>query len=110
MGKREEITDLVSDEGIKDIKVGTILKYQLDGTNINIKVTRKDTKAMRIWGEHIDTYDVDNIQSHYGHNLDVTGSLPFCSDCEIIITEASTIKGTQKHADRVKESRKPQIK
>lgn len=102
MGKKEEITDVISEKGIKEIKVGTILKFDYEGSPIHIKVTKKDTKNMRIWGEHIKLYDMDTGMSHYGHNIDTTNEngMVYCSDCEVFIDQEATEAGEQKMLDR----------
>jgi hypothetical protein len=48
MGKKEEITDVISDKGIRELKVGTVLKFDYEGSPFISKVTRKDTKNLRI--------------------------------------------------------------
>lgn len=101
MGKREEITDVISDKGIREIKVGTILKFNYEGSPIYIKVTRKDTKNLRMWGEHITLYDMDAGMSHYGHDVDATNTDHiFCKDCQVEINQGSTEDGEVKAAER----------
>jgi hypothetical protein len=104
MGKKEEITDVISDKGIRELKVGTVLKFDYEGSPIYIKVTRKDTKNLRIWGEHLTLYDMDSGMSHYGHDVDVTNmDRVFCNDCQVEISQVANEDGEVKAAERAAE-------
>ncbi len=100
--KREEITDLVSDKGIRELKVGQVLKFQ----TATIRITKIDKKNMRIWGEHVALVDQNKSFGHYGHIIDTTEEAqrehgaPYCTECEVAINEAPTVKGKQKVAER----------
>lgn len=100
--KREEITDLVSDKGIQELKVGQVLKFQ----TATIKITKIDRKNMRIWGEHVALVDQKTSFGHYGHLIDTTEETqreygaPYCSECEVPITEEPTSAGKKKVAER----------
>lgn len=99
MEQREEITDLFRPEAIAKIKVGTVLKFNYEGTITTIKVTRK-TKD-RIWGKHIKPLiPANEAMSHYGHNIDVTMTPVWCSDCEVPVRDASTKMGRDKYHRR----------
>lgn len=101
MPKREEITDVISPEGIKKLKVGSVLKFA-DGTQI--KVTRK-TKD-RIWGEHIELIGIDEGMSHYGHDVDRSEEaidkhgVAYCNDCQVATREFANEDGEKKFLDR----------
>jgi hypothetical protein len=104
MGKKEELTDVISPEGIKALKVGQILGFSYEGSPIRIKITRKDTKNMRIWGEHIDLVNIDTGMSHYGHIIDASDEARkkygnvYCHDCHVTVDKKATWFGN-KQAD-----------
>lgn len=100
MGKKEEITDIISEKGIREIKVGTVLKFDYEGSPVHIKVTRKDTKNMRIWGEHVTLGGMDEGMSHYGHELDRDRTPVWCLDCDRPVTQFSTKEGEMKAWER----------
>ena len=108
MGKKEEITDLISDEGIRNLKKGQVLKFNYEGSITAIRITRVDRKAMRIWGEHINLAEPGKGFSHYGHNLDVTPETvnaygyPYCEDCEMPVNEQGTLEGDNIAQERAK--------
>lgn len=100
MGKKEEITDIISEKGIKEIKLGTVLKFDYEGSPVYIKVTKKDTKNMRIWGEHVALGGMDEGMSHYGHELDREKVPMWCLDCDKPVTEFGTKEGELKAWER----------
>lgn len=102
MGKKEEITDIISEEGIRQIKVGQLLKFD-DGENIiKIKVTRKDTVNMRIWGEHVTTIDAKIAGTHEGHNVNMKLDPPYCMDCGIHVDQKATKLGVHRYEKRMR--------
>jgi hypothetical protein len=100
MGKKEEISDIISEKGIIELKVGTVLKFDYEGSPIYIKVTRKDTKNMRIWGEHVTLGGMDEGMSHYGHEMDRTVDPIFCTDCQVPVTQFANKSGEMKSWER----------
>ncbi len=94
---KEEITDLISEKGMANLKVGKILIFD----RATIKVTRIDRKNKRIWGEHISLVDQTIVRTHYGHKVDATQKPPFCTDCELTVDQASTEDGDKKALDRI---------
>lgn len=106
MGMKEEITDLISDKGIMELKVGQVLGFNYEGSVTRIKVTKIDRKNMRIWGEHVDLIDVNTGMSHYGHDLDRTQSPPWCNDCQVPVNVESTEDGDMKAAIRQEQEEK----
>jgi hypothetical protein len=90
MGKKEEITDIIDDIKARytpenyealGIKKGKVLKFNYEGTPVNLKITRM---AMgRVWAEHVTLTDMDTGMSHYGHLIDATVDPPFCQDCNV---------------------------
>lgn len=98
--KKEEITDIISDEAYEDPKFrkGIVLKFE----RATIKITKVDRKNKRVWGEHIVLVKGNVAATHEGH--DVTGGgpgdLPFCNDCQVNIDEPSTEDGEKKALDR----------
>jgi hypothetical protein len=106
IGKREEITDLMSLEARKhyDIEVGKLLKFRKDNEIVAIVVTRM-TKT-RMWGVHVEVNDRQVVHSHRGHAVDTTEDTvreykaPYCTDCEVPVTEPSTEDGEVKAAER----------
>lgn len=93
MNKKEELTDVISDKGIREIKVGSVLRFDYEGSLIEIKITKKDTKAMRIWGEHTTLVDMNTGMSHHGHFIDSKQNPPFCEDCKLPINQRATSEG-----------------
>lgn len=100
VNKREEITDLISDEAYDDpkFKRGLVLKFE----SATLKLTKVDRKNKRVWAEHITLFDGRPVMTHYGHDVVSTGpgDLPFCNDCQVNINEASTEDGEVKARDR----------
>lgn len=101
---KEEITDLIKDEAYEDLdfKKGTLLKF----TSATIVVTRVDRKNHRTWGRHTSTVSKNLALSHYKHNVDITEETqkqygaPYCTDCEIPLSQEATTKGKIKDTDR----------
>lgn len=84
-GFKEEITDLFNPKAIPQIKVGTVFKFNYEGTITAIKVTRKSKG--RLWGVHVSLQPGKEAMTHYGHNIDVTSNPVWCSDCEMPVSE-----------------------
>lgn len=101
---KEEISDFIKDEAYEDpaFKKGLVLKLQY----ATIKITKVDRKNKRCWGEHIVLIDQKTGFSHYGHLLDSTDDtikkygVPYCTECEVPISQASTEDGEVKAAER----------
>lgn len=102
MGRKEEITDMISDAAFRPVKdggidVGMLLKFE----KANIKVTKVDRKNNRIWGEHVEPQNYQTIISHTGHNVTMrTDTFPFCEDCQVSVKEPATEDGDKKALDR----------
>lgn len=107
--KKEEITDMISDEAYADpeFKKGILLKFE----RANIKITKVDRKNKRTWGEHVQLANGVVVNTHDGH--DVTGGgpgdFPYCNDCQVHINEPSTEDGDKKALDRQDASLDPTI-
>lgn len=114
MGKKEEITDMMSaksyyardDNGEYMFHKGKVLKFKMEDKVTSIKITRIDRKNMRMWGEHIELHSREVVYGHRQHNVDATeettkqyGS-PFCTDCEVPVTEPATMDGDIKATER----------
>lgn len=102
MGKKEEITDVISDEAYGDpkFKKGLVLKF----AKATLRLTRVDRKNKRVWAEHISLYDFNKGMTHYGHDVD--GSDPqhvYCRDCKLEISDEATKEGEIKAAHRQEE-------
>lgn len=111
IGKKEEITDILTVEGILsgDFKKGQMLKFNYEGSLTCIKITKLDKKNGRAWGEHISPIAQNVALSHYGHAIDVTKETmeefgnAYCQDCEVVVSEQATLAGktkAQHRADR----------
>jgi hypothetical protein len=102
--KKEEITDIISDEAYADpdFKKGLVLKFQ----KATIKITKVDRKNKRTWGEHIVLVKGNVIETHQDHNVDSSKEaydlygMPYCTDCEVPVNEVSTEDGDVKALDR----------
>lgn len=63
--KTQEITDILTDEGIEKIKVGNILRFKVIDTEgkkekmVELKITKKAKR--RVWARETVTFDVDDI-------------------------------------------------
>lgn len=96
---KEEITDLISPKAIQELKVGKVLVFDYEGSRTYIKITRKDTKAMRMWGQRIEMADLNAGMSHYEHELDrdeatfAKYEIPFCNDCQLPVSDPATEEG-----------------
>jgi len=104
VGKKEEITDILTEKGIKsgEFKKGQLLRF----TQTVIKITKIDKKNGRAWGVHVEPMKYHQAMGHYGHNIDATDEavkeygVPFCEDCEVPVNEEATKAGKTKAADR----------
>lgn len=111
--KSEEITDIIeqlksryTDENFKKmgIKVGKVLTF---GTNENPTILEITKIAKgRYWAKHVQLHEKSSVISHYRHNVDATeeaereyGS-PYCTDCEVPVSEIATPQGKQKFEAR----------
>lgn len=95
---KEEITDFITDKAYEDpkFKKGLVLRFQ----KATIKITRVDRKNKRTWGQHITMMPVSTAMGHYGHNIDLTVSPAYCTDCEVSLTESATEEGEVKATQR----------
>lgn len=101
MGKKEEITDLISDRAIKNplvIHKGKVLVFQMEDDTTTIKITKVDRKNCRVWGEHIDLIEMQNVVSHENHNVDMKKR--FCNDCKSPIGVGATEEGNVRAIQR----------
>ncbi len=108
-GFKEEITDIMSDKVYTQKVNGSFVFYKgkvLKFAQATIKITRIDRVNKRVWGEHIEMVANDTVYGHYGHNVDTTGEAleeygkPYCTDCEVVITEPATKEGEAKFLHR----------
>lgn len=102
-GKKEEITDVLTPEGIKRLRRDQVLHFgnsQVGHTYL--KITKIDRKNGRVWAEHVPPFvDFNTGMSHYGHNIDTDRhGLPFCRDCKVEIDTQSTEEGDMKAVER----------
>lgn len=105
MAKREEITDVISDEAFtdKNFKKGLVLKFK----TATLKITRVDRKNKRVWAEHVSMYDIDTAMGHYGHDVvQQPNGTVYCNDCGSEINENATEEGEVKAVTRDKEEQK----
>lgn len=99
MPKKEEISDIISEEAYSDpaFKRGIILRF----TDASLKVTRVDRKNKRTWAEHRELYLAEAAVSHYGHMLERReDGKSWCKDCDLEISEMATEEGERKAAER----------
>ena len=102
MSKKEEITDMITDEAFGDpqFKKGLVMKF----ARATLKLTRVDRKNKRVWAEHINVYDFNTGMSHYGHDVDVSDRMKvFCKDCQVEISDKATEEGDIKATHRQEE-------
>jgi len=109
MGRKENLSDMMIDrfytdrgeDGQYKHKVGTVLKFDYEGSHTYIKITKIDRKNKKLWGEHIKLYDFNTGMSHYGHDVDTSDTEHiFCRDCQVEIDQASTEDGEVKALTR----------
>jgi len=101
---KENISDLIDPKAYKDpkFKKGLVLKF----SEATIRITRVDRKNEKTWGEHIKLVNNNKGFSHYEHHLDSTSDMlkeygvPYCSDCEIPVSEMANNVGHKKAQDR----------
>lgn len=110
-GYKEELTDMFKPEAIPKIKVGSVLKFEYEGSITCIRITRRT--QTRIWGVHVTLLDYNTMMSHYGHNLDATEEPTWCDDCECPVTEvsnafgrAASLKRQREEQEKAKEAEK----
>lgn len=98
MANREEISDMISDDlwKLPEFKKDFILRFD----KATLKITKINRKAKRVWAEHTELVEQIVANTHYGHNLDATEDVPYCTDCEVYIDEAATLEGKSKVEDR----------
>lgn len=116
IGKREEITDLLSEKAIRSFKVGHLLVFKVEDDTTCIRITRLDRKNMRAWGLHIEPMEAGAAMSHYGHNVDrrpekvkERGGI-WCLDCQRMVAEPATEEGNVKAHLRRQKVQNAQIK
>lgn len=102
-GFKEEITDLFNPKIIPKIKVGTVFRFEYEGSFTNIKVTRRT--QTRVWGVHVTMHDYNTMMSHYEHAIDTTVEPNWCDDCECPVTEVSNAFGRAASLKRRREER-----
>lgn len=59
MNKQEEITDILTPQGIKKILVGQVLIFKDKNKRIDLKITEKIKN--RVWAQKIKTYSVGEL-------------------------------------------------
>lgn len=103
IGKREEISDVISEGGLKRLRKDDVLHFGNDEVgHTYLKITKIDRKNKRVWAEHVlPMVDFNTGMSHYGHDIDTEAEgQPFCRDCNVDITEPSTEDGDVKARNR----------
>lgn len=108
LGKTEEITDVLTPEGIRSgqFQKGQVLKFDYEGSITCLKITQIFKHKGRAWAKHIELMSQQVVASHYGHNVDSTKEAidehgkPYCQDCEVTVDQPSTEDGEVKAADR----------
>jgi hypothetical protein len=107
-GKVEDITDIINDLKARytpenfenmNITVGRTLTFNYEGSPVTLKIT-EITDDGRYLAEHIDLYEPTAVSSHIHHNVDATGEVPFCTDCEVPVTDPATPQGKAKFEAR----------
>lgn len=104
----EEITDVI--QGLQQrytpanfkklgIKKGKVLTFDYEGSPVVLEITRI-TKDKRYFAKHVELHEPNKVGSHYGHNVDATQNPPFCTDCEVPVSEWANIEGKRKYEAR----------
>lgn len=102
--KIEEITDIINqikerytDENFEkmNIKVGKVLTFGTNEDPTVLEITK--IKDGRYWAEHIQLHDPTVVSSHLRHNVDATGEVPYCTDCEVPVSYPATKAGRAKY-------------
>lgn len=94
--KWEEISDMLTEKAIEELKVNTIMKFdQEDGSVREFKVRRKN-KDGKVYVEELELMDPSEIKikgnlpgKHFGHILDVSEDEMgiWCQDCNELVEE-----------------------
>lgn len=58
--KWEEITDILTEKGIRELKAGMVLIFDYEGSPVNLKIMRK--KQGRVWAKKIDLHNPDDVE------------------------------------------------
>lgn len=97
--KIEEISDIIPDKLWEnpDFKADFVLRFADDTT---LKVTKINRKSKRVWARHVELVEQIVANTHFGHAVDVTEEPPYCSDCEVYITDGATPEGKTKAEER----------
>lgn len=61
MNKSQEISDVLTPEGIDKLKAGQILIFNYEGTRNELKITKINKKSHRAWAIPIKTYTQDQV-------------------------------------------------
>lgn len=98
----EEIEELKAGYGADfdklGIKVGKVLGFDYEGSKTYLEIGRiEDGKT---YAKEVELYDPVQTLSHVHHNVDATGEVPWCTDCEVPVTEPATRAGRAKYETR----------
>lgn len=105
--KSEEITDIIDElkarytpENFKKmgIKKGKVLTFGTPEEPVVLEITK--VAKGRYWAQHIQLHEKSNVISHYRHNVDATEDPPYCTDCEVPVSEIATPQGKKKFEAR----------
>jgi hypothetical protein len=61
--KSEEISDVLTKEGIQKLKVGQILMFKFEGSRNEYQITRLNRKSGKCWVKPVRTYHPDEVQT-----------------------------------------------
>lgn len=81
------------------ISVGRVLGFDYEGSKTYLEIGRI-TKDGIYYAKEIELHDPTTVSSHMHHNVDATGEVAYCTDCEVPITEPSNPKGRAKFEER----------
>jgi hypothetical protein len=67
----EEISDILTPEGIKKLKVGNVLTFDFEGSKTTLKIMKVPGNG-NVWAKQVYLVSEEDMNAHYGHKVDAS--------------------------------------
>ena len=81
------------------VRVGRVLGFNYEGSRTYLEIGRVEDGG-KYFAKEIELHDPTTVSSHMHHNVDATGEVPYCTDCEVPVNEPATKLGKQRYEER----------
>lgn len=80
------------------VRPGRVLGFQMEDKRTYLEIGR--ISDGKYYAKEVELHDPTTVSSHLHHNVDGTGEVPICTDCEVPVSEPANPKGRAKYEAR----------